>query len=292
MKTLDFLLARSPCKIEDILANTAENTPLQEGTALNRVRELRYLGAVTKVGELYHVRPTINSTKDFKEHIYERLNTHVVVRTLRKSTKDLITSDDVVEALQLNFRGYDFTKKTWDTYANYFVSWLRFAGIDFGRRLVDSSLISAASDAFTPQWRPEKDIEIFLSFRNKDDVEVVKEIRKGLYDLKALGLLTYQGTKIILTKRGKILLRSDEKSIRRDIARFALDIPKIYRSYEALQKSKDNNSKFEDILSPILNAIPSPSYRKVTMNVLRSWGKFVSDELEVPDTVQQQLNLT
>ena len=194
--------------------------------------------------------------------------------------------------MQLNFRGYDFTKKTWDTYANYFVSWLRFAGIDFGRRLVDSSLISAASDAFTPQWRPEKDIEIFLSFRNKDDVEVVKEIRKGLYDLKALGLLTYQGTKIILTKRGKILLRSDEKSIRRDIARFALDIPKIYRSYEALQKSKDNNSKFEDILSPILNAIPSPSYRKVTMNVLRSWGKFVSDELEVPDTVQQQLNLT
>jgi hypothetical protein len=288
VKTLEFLLNNVPCTIEEVMAAAAaEFIPLQEGTALNRVRELRHLGAVTKVGDTYEVRSSIRSLDDFKKYMYTRLNEHIVVRALRKIPGDTITYSDVVNALRDNFKGHGFSAKTWTAYASYLIAWLRFSGLDFGRRLttvtgrtVKSKEIS--TDAFTPQRKPDKAIEIFLSFKGQTDpIKRPRTLDKGLYDLKALGLIIYEGEFVYLTKRGIALSRLDNVAIRREIARLALGTYKIRVAYEAWEASQIKDGvKFEEALAPVLDLIPSATYRKTTMNVLRSWARFAFEEIQ------------
>lgn len=281
-KTLGFIINNGPCNLDDIMSGV-ELTSLKEGTVLNRVRELRYLGAVSKVKGLYHSRPTIKSIDNFKSYMAERLKAHRVVKTLSGLTDDTITQTDVINALRNNFKGYGFADKTWATYANYLISWLHYSGIDFGRRLsVGKQLLKGRLEAFTPQWRPEKDIALFTSFKGFETSILRKSsMDKGLYDLKALGLLTYEGKYISLTKRGITLLKMNERSVSKQIAEFAIEIPKISFAYEAfLKSSKVNAPKFDEILAPAISNISSELYRKVTVSVLKAWAKYISKELQ------------
>jgi hypothetical protein len=290
IKTLDFLLHNAPCTLEDILTSTAnQNASLKEGTALNRVLELRNLGVVTKVEGHYRVRPTIANLDGFTDYVHERLTAHIVVRSLRKLATDTITHDNVVQALRENFKGYGFAKKTWSIYASYLIAWLRYSGIDFGRRLSGVGFRTMGSrtmipEVFTPQWRPEKDMDLFLSLRGKTDpIHRLTKLNKGLYDLKALGLVNYEGQKLYLTKRGLNLLRLEDAAVRKEIAGLALEIPKIRTAFEALRLSRtEDGAKFEDALAPALKSIPSDSYRKVATSMLRSWARFVSDQITEP----------
>ncbi len=129
--------------------------------------------------------------------------------------------------------------------------------------------------------RPEKDIELFLTVQKAPEPKARSPyLNKGLYDLKALRLIVYEGKYIVLTNRGIALSKLDDKSVRREIAKFALDNPKISKAYEAWKSSMlSDTTAFEKILSPVLNSIPSASYREVTLNVLRAWGRFVVEEL-------------
>jgi hypothetical protein len=286
LRVMQILIEYFPCSIDQVMKRVAQKqkrtSPKQQGTTLNHLRELRYLGVVTKVQEQYHLRPSIHNITDFKSYVHERLSSHIVVRSLGKITGDIITRENVVEALKDNFRGYGFAQKTWETYASYMIAWLQYAGIDFNRRLVSiSTRASGPASSFTPQMRPEKDIELFLIVRKlPEPKDRSPHSTKGLYDLKALGLLVYEGKYIIFTNRGVVLSKLDDKSVRREIAKFALDNPKISLAYEAWKGSLTSDSTaFEKILSPVLNSIPSASYREVTLNVLRAWGRFIFEEL-------------
>jgi len=284
LSVLEILLEHSPCRIDQVMDTVAHRrtSPKQQGTTLNHLRELRYLGVVTKVQEQYHLRPSIHNTDDFKSYVHERLSSHIVVKSLVKIAGDLITRENVVETLKDNFRGYGFAQKTWETYAGYMIGWLQYAGIDFNRRLVSiSTRVNGPDHSFTPQMRPEKDIELFLTVRKAPEPkERSPHSTKGLYDLKALGLLVYEGKHIILTNRGIALSKLGDKSVRREIAKFALDEPKIGLACKAWKSSiSSDDTAFEKILAPVLNSIPSDSYREVTLNVLKAWGKFIEEEL-------------
>ncbi len=141
LSVLRILIEHSPCSIDQVMEKVAQKrtNPKQQGTTLNHLRELRYLGVVTKVQEQYHIRPSIHNMNDFKSYVHERVSSHIVVKSLGKITGDIITRENVVEALKENFRGYGFAQKTWETYANYMIGWLQYAGIDFNRRLVSIS---------------------------------------------------------------------------------------------------------------------------------------------------------
>lgn len=282
-ETLQFIIDNTPCTIEDIMSGVKLRS-LKEGTVLNRVRELRYLGAVKKVEGLYRPRPTIRNIDDFKTYVNERLTANVVVRTISRLTGDSITERDVINILQHKFKGYGFAEKTWATYAGYLIGWLTYANIDFGHRLARTAgqRRTVTGQAFTPQWRPAKDIGLFLSFKGCETVPMLRQhtAEKGLYDLKALGLLTYEGRYIYLTKRGMTLLKEDDLCIRRHVAEFAVNIPKIAVAFNALLDSrKPKATKFVDLLAPALVSISSPTYRKLVTNVLRSWAMFLSNEL-------------
>lgn len=276
---LGFLFRNAPCTLPEILISTEFDAKLTEGTALNHLRELRYLGAIKKVGDKYQLRPSIHNLDEFKDYISKRLNSHVVVRALTKVSKDQLRMEDLRRALTDHFKGYQFSEKTWDTYAKYMIAWLRYAGIDFGRRLIDDGARrGGVADAFTPQRLPNRDIEVLNSFlRSRDGLERSRSNGKELYDLKSLGLITYQGKVAKLTKRGATLLSTPEMAFRKEVAKTALLMPKIAAAYEATLESNVGESRFEDarVIGLILEAITSPAYRKVTMNILKAWGAFV-----------------
>jgi len=277
--TLNLLLHHPSASLDDILLISKD---LTEGTALNRLRELRYIGAITKLHDTYLVRPRLNSVEDFQAFIKERLEEHIVVRSLKRSVGESISHEDVVRALKANFKGYGFGNKTWKTYASYFIAWLRYAGIDFGRALGEAYERGMGPAAFVPQWRPEKDCDVLFSFRNQSGrIPRSKKLEKPLYDLKALGLLVYDGSFASLTKRGTAALSLNDEDARKEIARLALALPKIRQAHEALKNSRvSQGNTYEENLASVLSVIRSESYRKVAGNVLKSWARFICDELE------------
>ena len=269
-KTLELLLPRRSATLADILTLSPG---LTEGTALNRLRELRYLGAITKVQEQYTVRPTLRSLEEFRAFMRDRLREHVVARTLKRFVGDSISHEDVVEALKATFKGFGFGNKTWKTYASYFVAWFRFAGIDFGRKLRFQSRGVSGVSGFIPQRRPEKDCEIFFLFRDNQTVARSKSLDRHFYDLRAIGLIEYDGANATLTKRGSNLLKLDDLAAKKEIAQFALTLPKVQQAHDALLRSRDGQGDMlDEHMRPILSEIPSSSYREVAGNVLKSWA--------------------
>jgi hypothetical protein len=203
VKTLKFIIERRTASLDEILAGPPR---LSEGTALNRLRELRYLGAVTKAQDQdrYTIRPTIRNEDDFKTFMRGRLEEHILARTLTRLEGDAISHEDVVEALRLVFKRYSFRAKTWRTYASYFIGWFRYAGVDFGRRLRFLPVRAGGVASFIPQWRPEKDYEVLLRFKGLGRISRTKDLEKPLYDLRVLGLIENDGHDAALTKRGYV----------------------------------------------------------------------------------------
>ncbi|MGA2887122.1 MAG: restriction endonuclease [Terracidiphilus sp.] len=279
VKTLLLLLERRAASLDDILASTPG---LTEGTALNRLRELRYLGAVTKAQDedRYTIRPTIRNEEDFQAFMRVKLQEHILARSLMRLESDSISHDDVIEALKVAFKRYSFGSKTWSTYASYFIAWFRYAGVDFGRRLRLTPKRAGGAAAFIPQWRPEKDCEVLLLFKGLGRILKTKDLEKPLYDLRVLGLIENDGPDAMLTKRGTGVLQNDDKGIRAQLALVALGLPKVRMASEAWMKDRIGDARgFEAIISPALNAIPSNSYRKVARAVLKAWGRFIVEEL-------------
>jgi len=288
-KTMEVLLERRTVTLPEVLALSPG---LTEGTALNRLRELRYLGAITKAHDTdqYTVRPNLRSLEDFRLFMQSRLQEHVLARTLVRLEGDLISHEQVVQALKVNFKRYVFGSKTWSTYASYFIAWFRYAGVDFGRRLQLVPRRPRGATAFIPQWRPEKDCEVFFRFRESDTVQRKKELEKPFYDLRAFGLIEYSGAVASLTKRGTNILKLDDSAARREIASAASTLPKLRQAYEAYSEAQESPTEtFETLIVPVLASIPSNSYREVARNVLKSWARFIAGENETPRSREQSL---
>jgi hypothetical protein len=105
-----------------------------------------------------------------------------------------------------------------------------------------------------------------------------KKAEKPLYDLKALGLLTYGGNRVYLTRLGKTVLGANEKDRSASVAAIALATPKVTAACLALKKSMgEKGGAFESYMESTLKQIKSDSYRKVTIAVLKAWARFVAE---------------
>ncbi|MFC1502499.1 restriction endonuclease [bacterium] len=253
-----------------------------EGTTLNHIRELRNIGVVVLHGDLFSVRERIQSEEDFKKYMKARLEQHVVINLLRKSSLEVIDNNELSATLRSEYTNFDFTDKTWATYGRFLVAWLQYCDIDLGGRLVAEPSKHASIDqyAYTPQSRPEKVLEIVtaLLIDKGRSMPRPKERKydKPLYDLKAFGLLTYRQNEIILTKKGIDMVQRKPEIRALLLARSASKLPKIRKAVSALSANiKHPNESFEDGIADILDSMPSVSYRKVTKHVLRSWASFI-----------------
>jgi hypothetical protein len=279
-KTMELLLKRRTATLDEVLGLSPGRT---EGTALNRLRELRYLGAITKAHDRdrYSVRPNLRSLEDFRLFMQSRLHEHVLARTLARLEGDSISHDQVVQALKVSFKRYAFGSKTWRTYASYFIAWFRYAGVDFGRRLQLLPRRARGVAAFIPQWRPDKDFEVLLRFKVLGRILRTKDLEKPLYDLRAFGLIENDGLDAALTKRGTVLLQFDAKGSRTQLALVALGLPKVRLATEAWMHDKTGDGKgFDAAIASAIDSIPSDSYRKVAKAVLKAWGRFIAEEVK------------
>lgn len=251
-----------------------------EGTALNLLRELRNIGAITKRGEGFAVRPSLKSESSFKKFIRSRLESHVIVRALRATTHGRIDHEHVVAAIREAYTGFSFTEKTWGTYARFFVAWLRYCDLDLGKRLAAVPRRSKSEpEVYTPQSRPDKVIELLAALeQTAPQIQRPRERRadKLLYDLKALGVLTYGGDRIYLTRTGDSLLKVTGRDRLRMLSELAVRMPKIRAAVESQQAVEDGKrTSFDDGISRVLDKITSLSYRTLTKTILRSWARFV-----------------
>ncbi|MBU4455865.1 restriction endonuclease [Patescibacteria group bacterium] len=260
---------------------------VKEGTALNLLRELRNFGAAAKSGSGFAVRAGIDSESVFKEFIGARLDNHVVVHTLRHSGKDRIDLEDIAHTLRTTYSNLSFSTKTWLTYASFLTSWLRYCDIDLGRRLAAEPLHRSINiEAYTPQSRPEKLLEILAWLSTQQDPiprHSDKRFEKPLYDLKVLGVLIYSRDRIYLTRVGNSLLKGEKSRWQSLLVDLAMMSPKIRSAAVALTVAdSDSNMSFEAGIRDILDSIISPSYRSLTRTVLKSWARFVNTSRLLP----------
>ena len=269
-----------------VVADVCAALGVGEGTALNLLREMRSIGAVAKHGDHFVVRTGIDSEASFQAFMKNRLGSHVVVRALRKKGTERIEHEHLTQAVRDAYRGFTFTDKTWGTYASFFGAWLRYCDIDLGRRLAfDPRTRGTDPKTYTPQSRPDRVLEmleVLASASEPIQRPTDKKTEKPLYDLKALGLLTYGGNRIYLTRIGKALLNLDREDRPSAVGDLALNAPKVRAAVEALRAEESGDAdSFEAGLESLLHQVRSPSYRKVTTAVLKAWARFIAQH--VPD---------
>jgi hypothetical protein len=263
-----------------------------EGTALNLLRELRNVGAVTKKGDRYLARPDIASEDALRSFMKKRLEGHLISRILRQKPGPL-SQADITAALRRGHSSFSFEDKTWDVYSDFFVTWSRYCQTSIASRItVEPSRRGRGRKGdellYTPQSRPEQLIK-FLSTFPKDGRRVrrPKEQSKALYDLKSLGLIEYTPSEAALTAQGKRAMMSTQDHAKRLVAQLALAKPKVAQAVRAEHAATANPSvEFEDGIENLLQEM-SPSYRNVTRHVLRAWARFIITSLPASQQAAQ-----
>lgn len=288
-QALAVILSRSRTRVIDIQAALG----VTEGTALNLLRELRNVGAVTKKSDRYLARQDVVSDDAFRLFMKKRLESHLLSRALRKKPGQILQSD-VTAALRIGYSSFAFEDKTWDVYADFFIAWSRYCQTNIASRLaMDSGRRGSGRKGdellYTPQCRPEQVVK-FLNTLPRDGRRIrrPKEQSKALYDLKALGLVEYAPSEVALTPAGKKALGPSQRHTRAAVAQLALGKPKIAQAVRAERAAMaDDSVAFEDGIKGLLQEL-SPSYQTVTRHVLRSWARFVIESLPTTPPAAQQ----
>jgi hypothetical protein len=178
------------------------------------------------------------------------------------------------------------------TYAKYLISWFKFAGLDIQDKFIEQRKgryfrigeirLPDNRETFTPQQRPEKDIEVFRNLKDQSKVDNFKKLYHSLYDLKSIGLVTYSGNKVFLTDQGKLILKKiGEKEFKECISTEALKTKKIKQATEYFSEHpKCTREEFKKALPTAASNIKSEAHRKQIYNVLYSWAKFIYAHLD------------
>lgn len=261
---------------ESLIALRDAFPSVSEGTLLNRLRELRHLGLLSRDQDWFVVRPGITSMEEVVEYLTSRLDAHVVVSTLRKSQTELVTHAFVVEVLKARYPTYQFCQKTWGIYASYLTAWMRYVAINLSGRLVGPSVLPSP-ESFTPQLLADKVVDGFFNLEFSAGSAPRKQgTNKLIYDLKALGLVTYTRDSIFLTPRGRSCLQLPRDQAFSEIASYAYDTAKIEYAVELLRSDPAQNRRdFAEGLTDLLAGINSRVYKGKVITVLRSWAEYV-----------------
>lgn len=260
----------------------------------NILRELRNVGLIKKDGDYFLIcRQDIKDDKSLKEYLKTKLYRHTAYIRLRDSEQKSIDLKEIVSTFRQIFK-LSFAEKTWDTYGNYFVSWLNYVGLDFNGRLTPTLKKSGRSfdqypnrETFTPQRRPQKIIEVFSNVVNKRIVDFQKASHE-LYDLKALGLISYSVHNISLTDKGITASRKIGTSeLNKIVAYEALQTKKIGEAARFLSTNPTASKKeFADALSYVISKISSELYKKQIISILFVWAKFVCSSVAVNSSLK------
>jgi Novel STAND NTPase 1 len=268
-------IANDYFSIDDIVSNTS--IAIATSTAGNLLRELRILGIVLYQNEQYFLRNgTDTDEASFKDLVKKKLLNHSFYLELTKITDKDIEIEDLVNIIKIKVKSQKYADKTLRVYAQKFVAWLGFAGINLEnvnpkfRRRVENA------QSFTPQNKPHEIIDYFSIINDKDDYDKKNySITKKLYDLKSLGFLLYYGGKIVFTEIGHKCKKEAGDFVRELIIQ-SLKTGKIRKSFDTFNEDPQmKRTEFKSGISELLEDINSKEYLSKTNTLLYSWAKYI-----------------
>lgn len=260
------------------------------GTLDNVLRELRSVGLIRKVGDYFQISPQgVPATEEgFRDYMFKKFSRYTPYLRLRDLEKKDIGIPEIVSTLKDIFRGSLFTEKTWVTYAKYLISWFQFANLDVNNRIVDLKKGSKRGrgafenrETFTPQRYPLRDIEVFKNIVDRSKIENFSKLKANFYDLKSIGLVTYYGNTVELTKQGKLIFETnDEKEFEKSVAMQALTTSKIKQASKYFFDHPNCTRKdFAIALANLTSNINSEEYKRKANSTLYAWAKFIYGHL-------------
>ena len=171
-----------------------------------------------------------------------------------------------------------FAERTLETYAQIFLGWLEFAGIE--NLNMNPMILRRAKNAvsYTPQMYPE-DVNIFLlSLDAIDWNNKTKRDSKLLYDTKSLGLIRYSKDSFQLSDMGiKAVIANDDER-KTVLSECAKKTEKIKYAYDVFINNIGISSrKFKPLISPILDGLNSKVYINKTSRVLYLWAEYIHE---------------
>ena len=193
------------------------------------------------------------------------------------------TSDQVKQLLKSVFISNEYSEKTWDTYTNVFISWMKFAEL-YDQICIDDISLTERSDnfaTFTPQRSLTNDYELFLDILNGEDVDLGK-YNKNLYDLSSIGLVRkYYGNKVELTERAKEIEILDEATRLKVFLQYAAIPAKVKMAIELIKNNTDiKKLELKKWISLNLDGLESEIYQKQVATKLYTWATFIIENIK------------
>jgi hypothetical protein len=111
---------------------------INAATLENILIELRTIGLVRKIDGSDKFKLTIDGVANeeaFKKFMQEKFRNYSPYLKLIKMDSKRIHFDEVQAVLKDVFKGFTFKDKTWVSYSNTIIGWLKFAGVDFAKNI-------------------------------------------------------------------------------------------------------------------------------------------------------------
>lgn len=264
--------------LEEFIKNVS--SAVAEGAALNILRELRSLGLVNYKGNYYYLRNTDYdvSIETFRDYIFDKLQKHSFTLELKKLEGREIHLHDLTHIIETKIKTKSFANRTLETYAQIFLGWLEFAGIE--NLNMNPMILRRAKNvvSYTPQMYP-KDVEIFLLLLDEMDWEnKTKRDSKLLYDAKSLGLIRYSKDSVQLSDMGKEAVNANDYERKIIFSECAKKTEKIKYAYDVfLNNIGISSRKFKPLISQILDGLNSKVYINKTSRVLYLWSAYIHE---------------
>lgn len=257
------------------IVNLAPNN-VSERSADNLLRELRSIGLIVYKNEKYILKDKdfIISEDNFRKYVRNKLKNHSFYLELIKIKDKEIELSDLAKIITKKIKtGRNYKPKTLLDYAQNFINWLNYVKLPIVN--LNPSLIQKAKNenTFTPQEKPINVINFFKKLQDGDTF--TKKQNKLLYDLKALGLITYEKYKIKLTIDGEEAKQNDSK-LNKILCINALKSEKIKIAYEQFLKHPNIKAKdFKELIPELLVGIKHITYAQSTSRKLYEWVNYI-----------------
>ncbi|MGA1941251.1 restriction endonuclease [Arcobacter sp. YIC-310] len=245
-----------------------------KSTLENQLRELRGFNIIEYDSEKYKLKDENFdlSEENFKAFMKNKLEKHTFYMELLKIKDKQIDLSELVEIITDKVNtGSSYSQKTLSDYAQLFLNWLNYVELSIGNINPELLRKTRNENTFTPQEKPNRVLEFFDNL--SDEQQFTKEQNKFLYDLKALGLITYKNHKVRLTSLG-----NEAKNDRLIIYRNALKAHKINYSFSKLCTEPNIKARnFKDIIPDLIDESQHKTYASSTARKLYDWAKLIYD---------------
>ena len=249
-------------------------TDNSKNTIDNQLRELRSFDLIKYENDKYKLKDKDFdlSEENFKKFMKEKLEKHTFYMELLKIKDMQINLKALMEIITDKVNtGRNYSQKTLSNYAQLFLNWLNYTELSIGNIQPELFRKTRNENTFTPQERPSRVIDFFENL--SDNEQFSKESNKFLYDLKALGLITYKNHKVKLTSEG-VMAKEDRLIIYKN----ALKTHKINFAYTKLCTKPDIKARnFKELISELIDDTQHKTYATSTSRKLYDWAKLIYD---------------